>query len=220
MRSLKAAIVAIGLWGQVLLAIPCVEAQQIIVGENVLVSKEQEKMHSETLLAADPKDSNRLLGCAMIWLDGARRRTTIVYASFDGGKNWEPTLDTRGFFDSADPAITFGPDGAAYYSVIANTYPDSYPVMQIYRSTNGGKTWLPPTSIPYIDREYITADNTGGKYHGRIYINGSGVVHSLEGAKAASNVGVYSSRDGGRTFPGPVNRASLGGGWVSGRVMA
>lgn len=150
-----------------------VSGQQIMVGPNILVSKGQEKHKlGETLVAADPNNPNQLVGCTMIWLDGARRRGTIVYASFDGGKSWESTLNTNGFFDSADPAIAFGPDHTVIYSVIAKTTPDSssrFPLVT-YRSANGGSTWLPPVTIlPFhpLDREFIVVDNTRGKYQDR-----------------------------------------------------
>jgi hypothetical protein len=215
LKTFEARTVSVTLCILAILVIPSVKAQQIIVGENVLVSSEQEKMHGETLIAADPKDPNRLLGCAVMWLDGASRRTTMVYASFDGGKNWKPTLDTKGFFDSSDPAITFGLNGLAYYSAIAKTDRDSYEVLLIYRSTNGGKTWLTPTVVPYIDREYLAADNTGGKYHGRIYINGLGTLFGIDGTKNARAVKLYSSRDG-QTFLMLAELASLGDGFVYG----
>jgi hypothetical protein len=199
---------------------PTALAQQIVVGPNVLVSKgEQAFKLGETLLTADPKDPNRLLGCAMIWLDGARRRTTIVYASFDGGKSWEPTLDTKKFFDSSDPAIAFGLDNTAYYTVLATPEAESTSRLRMlsYRSNDGGRTWLPPLAIsPFasIDREFIVVDNTAGQYRGRVYIAGVGTTRSLDDSQTISHLTLYSSQDGGSSYLGPVQRASPSDKWI------
>lgn len=198
-----------------LLTIPSLNAQPVAVGENLLVSGEPDKMHTETLIAADPKDANRLLGCAIVFLDGARRRTTAVYASSDAGKTWTQTLDTRKFFYSSDPAIAFGSNGVAYYSTTVNVRAEDRPVVMIYRSTDGGKTWQAPTAIPFFDREYLAVDNTGGKYHGRVYVNGAATVPGTDQAKYANGVQLYSSRDG-RNFMRWADRVSLGGGFIYG----
>ena len=198
-----------------ILTIPSLNAQPIAVGENLLVSGEPDKMHTETLIAADPNDANRLLGCAIVFLDGARRRTTAVYASSDGGKTWKQTLDARKFFYSSDPAIAFGSNGVAYYSTTVNVRAEDRPVVMIYRSTDSGKTWQAPTAIPFVDREYLAIDNTGGKYHGRVYINGSATVPGTDQAKYANGVQLYSSRDG-QNFMRWADRVSLGQGFIYG----
>lgn len=213
-RRFKAGIAALSLCGLGIFP-QFINAQQITVGENLLVSVEPEKMHTETLIAADPRDSNRLLGCAIVFLDGARRRSTAVYASSDGGKRWKKTLDTRNFFYSSDPAIAFGVDGIAYYSTIVNVNAGDRSAVMVYRSTNGGQTWQTPIVIPYIDREYIAVDQTGGKYHGRVYINGVGIVQGIEATRHASAVQLYLSRDG-QIFVSAGERASLGDGFIYG----
>ena len=43
----------------------------------------------------------------------------VAYASADGGKTWEPTLEKKaekGGLWYGDPAVAFGPDGAAYFA--------------------------------------------------------------------------------------------------------
>ena len=69
--------------------------QGIQVGRNVQVSRAHDRIaHNEVLLAADPADPGRLLGCSMAF-DPQRNKTyTIVYASSDGGESWSPTLET------------------------------------------------------------------------------------------------------------------------------
>jgi hypothetical protein len=83
--------------------------------------------------------------------------------------------------------------------------------MWVYRSTDAGKTWQEPTKLPFIDREYITWDRTGGKYNGRMYINGTGSVHAISEDEGERLIGVkvFTSDDHGKVFSGPAMRAAV-----------
>lgn len=74
-----------------------VQAQQpkITVAPNVQVSiARAQEDHGEVLVAADPSDPNRLVGCSMIFPDPLQRRWSdgITYFSDDGGAHWAPSL--------------------------------------------------------------------------------------------------------------------------------
>src|SRR5258708_587942 len=114
------------------------------------------------------------------------------------------TLETKKYEDSADPSCAIGPGGAAHHIAIATRWPDPY-VMALYRSTDGGVTWEEQAPIPMkhqgVDRETIIADQTGGKYNGRVYIAGESSVRTTDGSNVPINgMGVWVSTDGGKSF--------------------
>src|SRR5574341_154833 len=199
--------------------------QQIIVEPNVHVSRSHSDLpHYETLLAADPGNPKHLLGGSMVLSATKNGFKIVTYVSFDGGSTWEPTLevDEGAQWGAVDPAYAYGLDGTAYFVYVGQKQkPDRTDegALYFYRSKDGGKTWLPPTRMPIIDRPYIAVDTTRGKYHGQVYVNGVGYTVVMDGEKPIiRDVTVFRSADGGMTFDPPVRVASavdhyvLGGG--------
>ncbi len=191
--------------------------QEIAAGSNVQVSSAHpDRFHYETVLAADPKNPQRLLGGAVISTVGDNfQHRTIVYASLDAGKSWEPTLEVRAGLISRDPAVAFGPDGTAYFACFAfdPSFKSTYNLF-LYRSKDGGRTWLAPTLLPIIDRPYVTVDSSGSKYRGHVYISGNTSTKTFDDKGRSSNLDVFRSLDGGATFEAPVVMAATDGNWV------
>jgi hypothetical protein len=190
------------------------------VGPNVQVSAGRADVpHAEVILAADPADHKRLLAGSMLRYSEGEDQC-IGYRSTDGGKTWTIVLEpggqaqTRGVKRAADPAVTFGPDGAAYYVMLAAEARLKYHHAVVYRSADGGKTWSDPVHVHQptrIDRPYVAVDLTGGKSRGRVYCNAVVVTDSLAGTGGTSadglpqtGVGLFYSADGGKSFSEPV----------------
>jgi hypothetical protein len=185
-----------------------------VVGPNVQVSMARSTIPLfETLAAADPTNPNRMLACSAAYPTDESLGVTIVYASNDDGLTWSPTLAEKDLPRSGDPACAFGPDGAAYYATLSFSA-EGKSAMHFYRSSDGGSTWSPPTRLPFIDREFITVDMSGGKYQGRIYLNGTGLVSAIEGARRNTDFTLFRSSDGGATFQAPVKRSAFGARYV------
>jgi len=197
------------------LPVPSVLASQTVtVGRNVHVSAARPNdSHSEVILAADPKNAARLLAGVHIAYSDTVGAKSIAYASFDSGKTWSVSLERRDSTITADAAVAYGPDGSAYFATLAR--------WGLYRSRDGGRTWDPPSKAPPAyawDREYLVADFTGGKYHGRVYMNST--VYPMPayvadttnpgpgggGGGRENAAGLYTSTDGGSTFGNPVTR--------------
>jgi hypothetical protein len=209
-------------WVVVLAGIlPRPSVAQITVGKNVQVSRVNAQVtHEEFISASDPNDASRIMVCSDVFPRGVLQ--TAVYASFDGGNTWQETLHTDQLAGGGDPACAYGVHNDAYYAVLGglkDAKPDDKEKfsMWIYRSSDAGKTWEGPVGLPGIDREYLIADNTQGKYRGRIYMNGTGFMESFgESDKlGTSALYVYATEDG-RVIRGPAQRASLSPRWILG----
>jgi hypothetical protein len=177
----------------------------VAVAPNAQVSKARETIpHNEVILAADPTDPNRLLAGSQINYTPDNDEQSIAYASFDGGKSWSISLERKEAKSAADPAVAFGPGGVAYFATLGEKYID------VLRSLDGGKSWKEPVKVEgNMDRQYLVADCTGGKYRGRLYCNAVLFVDALGGTGGSQNAfGLWSSEDGGTTFGRPAFRVA------------
>lgn len=182
---------------------------EIVVGRNVQVSRASPAdTHYEVLAAADPRDPARMIVGSFIYSVGNTTAGTVVYATRDGGKSWSPTLRGDVLVNTSDPAPAYGGDHTAYFTVSSLGPPGTKREsrkMLMFRSTDGGAKWDTPTSLTYSDRQYVTVDATGGKYNGRVYVNGNNRV-----PYGVSDFVVFTSTDGGRSFSGPGKREGFG----------
>jgi hypothetical protein len=200
-------VLAAGFAGALVMRAVAQDTPRIEVGPNVQVSVERStEAHYETWIAVDPTDSRRMLACSMISSDRLYRYSTAVYRSGDGGAHWTQTLNTDDKGQTADPICTFAPDGTALYVVL--TVPrGGLREMFVYRSSDAGATWAPPSRMPLTDREFLTFDSTGGRYHGRGYINGTGLHQSISNDRIfGTDLTLYRSDDLFRTYAGPAVR--------------
>lgn len=183
---------------------------QITVGPNIHVSKARADMvHDEVLLSADPLNPNRLVGCTMAFSPTLNKVVTLVYASSDGGKNWDLTLTNDRGIHSGDPACTFGVDGSAYFTAIERMESGSQRLL-VYRSKDGGKTWSSPTILlgsgVVVDRPYVMADQSASSYQGRVYVYSLITNRTIDGENTGYHIALWRSRDGGLTYEGPIVR--------------
>ncbi len=179
---------------------------RILVGPNVLVSKDGNIPHVELMLAVNPKDPKSLLAGAITFTRPDLTQAGKAYASKDGGNTWvASTLPEQELAGGLDPQVAFGLHGTAYFAGLAFVKDETGRTragLHFFRSEDGGFTWQKPTDLGYsYDHEQIIADHTSGKYAGRVYIN---TLHGYPEYK----VSVFRSDDDGRTFVGPVQAAT------------
>jgi hypothetical protein len=197
------------------------KSQIITVGPNVQVSKACEKLaHAEVVIAADATHEGRLLAGSMVERDGFSQ--TSAYTSLDGGKTWKLVLEKTDKLGCSDPAVAFGPDGAAYFACLTKDA-DRAPVKrwEITTSRDESQSWSAPVvghprAGVEVDRPFLAVDRTQGKFRGQVYCS------CLYG-----DLAVFRSRDGAKTFDAPTyvkckgaTHPSQGKAWGQGVVLS
>lgn len=174
---------------------------RVLVGPNILVSRGGNNPHTEPIVAAELGDERRLLGASIVSGDTVSGPSCRTYASFDGGSTWTTSLvPEQAEFGGADPQVSYGLHGTAYFSAIAAA-PQPARGIYFYRSEDGGRTWGKGVNLGPGDHEEIAVDMGSGKYAGRVY---------AAMARAEKGIGIYlfHSDDDGRSFATPVLAAA------------
>jgi hypothetical protein len=187
--------------------------------------------NNEITIAVNPRNTkNLVIGDN----DYAANNGCGVNASFDGGKTWgthsfiphitkfdDNNATTDGTFDFAgDPAVSFGPDGTAYFACYGYAIHGTFNnvVLFVSTSTDGGRTWGEPAPVTscdcsgvgkgagtggngqFPDHEAITVDHWAGSPHyGRIYV----AQAQFHGNGGPSPIEVFWSDDG-KTWSKPI----------------
>ena len=182
---------------------------KVIVGPNMLVTRDGEIPHVELMIAANPKDPKNLVGASITATAAEGGWACKTYSSHNGGDLWTdavlPEQHTQG---GGDPQVAFGPHGTAYFVGLTNVKDaqgNTKDAVYFYRSEDGGTTWKKPTDLgANYDHEVIAVDQSTGRFAGRIYIS---VLYGYP----VYRLGIFRSDDDGRTFTGPVESANGGG---------
>jgi hypothetical protein len=190
-------------------------AQTIEVGRNVHVSAAHaDRPHYEVHLAADADRAERLVGGTMVWTPATNRYSVAAYTSHDGGVTWAHTLEVDLGSYAADPAAAFGADGSALLTFFGADAAGATR-MWFYRAPDGGLRWPEPQQTPLFDRQYVTVDRTGGRFHGRVYVHGTATGRRLDAGGPAIGVGITRAEDG-RNFEAPLFLAATPPAYVRG----
>jgi len=151
----------------------------IHVGPNIQVSAAlRQAPHNEVTIAAQPLNPDGLLAASMLEAPGHPNVAKIaVYASFDGGKTWDLSLQRNNPNPQnyADPAFGCGADGTVYF---ADMYfptaemapPDRGACVEFTHTSDGGKSWVATTLLEgWHDRPFLAVDTTSGPRKGWLY---------------------------------------------------
>ena len=184
---------------------------RVVVGPNILVSRDGDVPHVELQLATSPKTSKHLVGAAITATRPAGGWACRAYSSTDGGASWKASeFAEQVRFGGGDPQVAFTPQGTALFMALTMNKSDKgrdCASLHVWRSEDGGESWEAPREIrcdPSWDHEQVIVDTTRGRFAGRIYV---GVLYDYP----VYRVGVFRSEDDGRTWIGPVEAANGGG---------
>jgi hypothetical protein len=161
----------------------------IAVGPNILVSRDGDMAHVESAVAANPRDRLNLVATAITFTLPQGGYVNRTYATADGGYTWhDAELPEDPDLGSIDPKVAFTPRGTVLQVGLVQG-------MSVYRSEDGGRTWLPPARLGRgYDRVAIAVDHSSGANAGRVYVTGN-----LDAGPR-----VHRSADDGRTFSDAV----------------
>jgi hypothetical protein len=171
----------------------------------------------EPFVSVNPRDPNNLVAT---WQQdrwsGGSANGLITATTVDGGATWTRTAipfsrcaggnaGNGGDYQRAtDPWVTFAPDGAVFQMALASSggsfTAGSANAMLVSRSTDGGRTWGPVSTLIrdesqfFNDKNSITADPTDPRY---VY-----AVWDRLGATGGGPAMLARSTDGGATWEG------------------
>lgn len=140
--------------------------------------------HVESYIAVDAKDPRHILTVAMAIVSGQTR--PFPYVSFDAGRTW-----VRGTFrgdssmispSAGDPAVYITSSGC-YFTVIGLV--NGADRSMVARSTDGCRTWIMTSVLPYADRQWL-AFGRGGPFSERVFFTGTGVFQSRDASRSVA----------------------------------
>jgi hypothetical protein len=188
----------------------------------------QDDTQAEPDMAMDPNNSNVVIG---VFQQGRFQDGGSVDPGFassqDGGKTWTRgdlpglTVAVGGPFQRAsDPAVAFGPDGAAYVTTIPFDATSCRTAVSSQRSDDGGLTWTDavfPTNendcSVFNDKNWVAVDTfAASPFYGRVYLPWSR-FHSTGGSPGV----LQYSDDRGQTW-GDIERVTPGGSHTEGLI--
>jgi len=150
---------------------------------------------NEPSIAVDPTNPNNI---AIGWrqfdnISSNFRQAGYAYST-DGGQSWTfPGVIEPGIFRS-DPVLDADNDGTFFYYSLSTA---SGYTCEVFKSTNGGATWLNPVPAYGGDKGWMTIDRTSSLGEGNIY------CFSRDGV--STTIVMTRSIDGGQSFQPLVN---------------
>ncbi len=121
---------------------------------------------NEPSMAVDPTNPQRIvIGWRQfdtIFDPNAFRQAGVAY-SHNGGATWTATTLDLGQFRS-DPVLAADNQGNFFYSSLSSLIS-----VEVFKSVNGGVSWLAPVGAFGGDKQWMTVDRTGGIGDGIIY---------------------------------------------------
>ncbi|WP_215734518.1 sialidase family protein [Geobacter grbiciae] len=133
---------------------------------------------SESSVVINPNNPLQIVAGSKKFKDIHNYDFTLATAySADGGLSWHDSADLPmpGFTLLTDPALAWDDVGNVFLVGLSGTNPPTFDTIgiEIYKSTDGGKTWSNPNRIHTStgdDKQWAAGDaNPASPFHGRVY---------------------------------------------------
>lgn len=136
---------------------------RIIVGPDILVSRDGPFPHVELMVSANPKNPKNLVAGSITATRREGGTATTGYASFDSGNTWTPApFSEQLVTGDGDPQAAFSAAGTALFTTLAFVGDDTGrtpAALHVYRSEDGGRTWSKPADLGYsYDHEMVVVE--------------------------------------------------------------
>ncbi len=152
---------------------------------------------NEPSIAVDPANGLRIVVGWRQFDNAASNFRQAGYAySRDGGRTFTKGTLNPGVFRS-DPVLRWGPDGTIHYYSLT-TFRGPY-TCDMFRSRDGGQTWLAPVYARGGDKNWFTIASNGGAGTGNLYAHWTSYYTCCNGFMSTR------STDAGGTFPDLFN---------------
>lgn len=167
---------------------------------------------SESNIVINPNNPQQIVAGSKKFKDIHNYDFTLATAySTDGGLSWHDSaaLPMPGFTLLTDPALAWDDVGNVFLVGLSGNNPPTFDVIgiEIYKSTDGGKTWNAPNRIHTSagdDKQWAAGDaNLASPFHGRVYTvwdDGS----DMRFARTKNHGGTWVGTGAGITPPGTV----------------
>ncbi|MEZ4396910.1 MAG: FlgD immunoglobulin-like domain containing protein [Candidatus Krumholzibacteriia bacterium] len=177
---------------------------------NVRVSATWSADPEEVTIAVNPVDPENLVAGANIFRS---------YTSFDRGLSWAQGGITSTLGVWGDPCVHFDAFGTAYYAHLSyGSGPDGWlDRIVVQRSLDGGLNWDDGVGVGYNppkdeDKEWLASDQTGGPFHGNVYLAWTEFdAYESTNPADSSRIRFARSTDHGATWSTAITVSDLGG---------
>ncbi len=151
-------------------------SRMLVLGPRTPINPPYAGYHGGVMIAADPESKNNLIVCGY----RANQRTGAayegyVYHSGDGGKTWREVLVEANSQWVSEESCAFGPGHQAYFAAGVSDTSAGKPRhanghLHLYRSVDGGRTWVSGQVVPFMDYTSMAVDATSGPWRNTLYI--------------------------------------------------
>lgn len=166
---------------------------------------------------AAPDDPRRLIICGTFAAPARNAQWGFASYSDDGGMSWHQTLVDSTSTWVTEESCAMGPGGAAYFvtgasHVTAGELHHELGTMNVFRSTDWGRTWTLRQRGPFLDYTASVVDSASG----RLFVFANEVANGGGPWLDRPKPFLLTSRDSGATFSDTAAAAALPNGRIHG----